>query len=160
MAIYGHGTGGDHLSFVREGSSISPASSLAEAGILGFGVSLPLHGDRAAGLDPALASFNYLNPDSARSCFRQGALDQIYIATLLSRLPHRFETTSDTIRTDPSRVAYMGHSRRAGRRRDHSLVRASRWCLSGGGWSVDDARQSRCRRLRHPRDPGKRARLL
>ena len=110
VAIYGHGTGGDHLSFVREGSSISPASSLAEAGILGFGVSLPLHGDRAAGLDPALASFNYLNPDSARSCFRQGALDQIYIATLLSRLPHRFETTSDTIRTDPSRVAYMGHS--------------------------------------------------
>ena len=27
VAIYGHGTGGDHLSFVREGSSISPASS-------------------------------------------------------------------------------------------------------------------------------------
>ena len=110
VSIYGHGTGGDHLSFVREGSSISPAQTLAEAGIMGFGISLPLHGDRAAGLDPALASFNYLNPDSARSCFRQGALDQIYLATLLSRFPHRFETASATISTDPSRVAYMGHS--------------------------------------------------
>ena len=110
VAIYGHGTGGDHLSFVREGSTISPATTLAEAGIVGFGISLPLHGDRSAGLDPALASFNYLNPDSARSCFRQGALDQIYLATLLSRLPHQFETASSTIRTDPERIAYMGHS--------------------------------------------------
>jgi len=110
VVIYGHGTGGDHLSFVRSGSSISPATSLAEAGIMGIGISLPLHGDRSAGLDPALASFNYLNPDSAVSCFRQGALDQIYLATLLSTLPHHFETASGTVRTDPSRIAYMGHS--------------------------------------------------
>ena len=79
-------------------------------------MSLPLHGDRAAGLDPALASFNYLNPDSARSCFRQGALDQIYIATLLSRLPHRFETTSDTFCTDQPRRLHGPFPWRAGGR--------------------------------------------
>ena len=110
LVIYGHGTGGDQDSFVQSGARISPAQTLAEAGIMGFGVSLPLHGDRAAGLDPTLASFNYLNPDSARSCFRQAALDQIYLAALLASQAHEFETSSGLLRTDPQRIAYMGHS--------------------------------------------------
>jgi len=110
IVMYGHGTGGDHKSFISRGSHISPASKLASAGIVGFSISLPLHGDRGTVIDPALASFNYLNPESARSCFRQGALDQIYIAEVLTRFSHDFETDDESIQTDPSRVAYMGHS--------------------------------------------------
>ena len=110
IVIYGHGTGGDHESFISTGTHISPASKLASAGIAGFSISLPLHGDRGTVIDPALASFNYLNPESARSCFRQGALDQIYIAEVLTRFSHQFDTAQGPIETDPDRVAYMGHS--------------------------------------------------
>ena len=110
VVIYGHGTGGDHESFISTGSSISPASKLASAGIAGFSISLPLHGDRGTVIDPALASFNYLNPESARACFRQGALDQVYLAELLTRFSHEFDTVQGAIQTDPNRVAYMGHS--------------------------------------------------
>jgi len=80
-------------------------------GIAGFGISLPLHGDRGTGVDPALVSFNYLNPESARAGFRQGALDQVYLAEMLSARSHAFELPDGRIaRTDPNRLAYMGHS--------------------------------------------------
>ena len=110
LVIYGHGTGGDYQSFASGQSTHAPADALAQVGIAAFGVSLPLHGDRGTAIDPALASFNYLNPESARACFRQAALDQLYLANLLSRLPHRFETQDGPAHTDPDRIAYMGHS--------------------------------------------------
>ena len=109
IVIYGHGTGGDYRSFAA-GSNMSPADQLARKGIAAFGISLPLHGDRGTAVDPALASFNYLNPASARACFRQGALDQIYLSVLLTRLQHVFSSEEGDILTDPERVAYMGHS--------------------------------------------------
>ncbi len=110
VVIYGHGTGGDNDSFATGGNRLSPAAELASAGIAGFGISLPLHGDRGTAIDPALASFNYLNPESARACFRQAALDQIFLAELLSTMPHHFDIQNGQARTDPSRIAYMGHS--------------------------------------------------
>jgi hypothetical protein len=110
VVIYGHGTGGNYQTFASGGSTFSPAAQLSTEGIAGFGISLPLHGDRGTAIDPALVSFNYLNPESARAGFRQAALDQIYLATLLSRMTHAFETQDGQARTNPDRVAYMGHS--------------------------------------------------
>jgi pimeloyl-ACP methyl ester carboxylesterase len=111
VTIYGHGTGGNSRGFASGSSALSPARVLAEAGIAGFGISLPLHGDRSTSLDPALVSFNYLNPDSARAVFRQGALDQLYLAEILTARQHAFDLSDGTIaQLDPDRVAYMGHS--------------------------------------------------
>lgn len=111
VSIYGHGTGGNHRSFASSLKDLAPARVLARAGIAGFGISLPLHGDRGTNLDPALASFNYLNPDSARAVFRQGALDQLYLAEVLSSQAHSFDLgDGKTARIDPDRVVYMGHS--------------------------------------------------
>ena len=111
VVIYGHGTGGDQHTFTDSASPLEVSNVLAQAGIAGFSISLPMHGDRGTALDPALASFNYLNPDSAAATFRQGALDQIYLAELLTQRSHELTMTSGTIiKTDPSKVAYMGHS--------------------------------------------------
>ena len=111
VVIYAHGTGGNNRGFASRSDSLRPAHVFAEAGMMGFGISLPLHGDRGTGIDPALVSFNFLNPESARSCFRQGALDQLYLARLLSNQSHAFELPDGTIvRNNPDRLAYMGHS--------------------------------------------------
>jgi hypothetical protein len=111
VVIYAHGTGGAHYGFADGLQALEPANVLGEVGIVGIGISLPLHGDRSTGLDPALASFNYLNPASAGAVFRQAALDQIYLAEILSARPHSFTLDDNSvIRTDPQRVAYMGHS--------------------------------------------------
>ena len=111
VTIYGHGTGGNSRSFANSNKPLEPANVLAEAGIAGFGISLPLHGERATNIDPALASFNYLNPDSARAVFRQGALDQLYLAELLTARTHSFELPDGSItKLDSTKVAYMGHS--------------------------------------------------
>jgi len=111
VVIYAHGTGGDHHTFADGMGPLEVSNVLAEAGLAGLSISLPMHGDRSTGLDPALASFNYLNPDSAAATFRQGALDQLYLAELLTRQSHSFAMPSGTVfRTDPERVAYMGHS--------------------------------------------------
>jgi len=111
VTIYGHGTGGNNRGFATGLSALSPAKVLAEAGIAGFGISLPLHGDRSTSLDPALVSFNYLNPDSARAVFRQGALDQLYLAEILTSRTHTFDLPDgSSTQLDPNRVAYMGHS--------------------------------------------------
>jgi pimeloyl-ACP methyl ester carboxylesterase len=111
VVIYGHGTGGTHRGFVQSNNELSPGKVLAEAGLIGFGISLPLHGDRGTSIDPALVSFNYLNPESARAVFRQGALDQVYLAELLTTRIHAFEMPDGSVlQTDPDRVAYMGHS--------------------------------------------------
>jgi pimeloyl-ACP methyl ester carboxylesterase len=111
VVIYGHGTGGQSRGFATGVSDLLPAHVLARVGIAAFGISLPLHGDRGTGIDPALVSFNYLNPESARACFRQGALDLIYLAETLSTQSHQFDLPNGTTAsTNPERLAYMGHS--------------------------------------------------
>jgi hypothetical protein len=111
VVIYSHGTGGDNHGFAKGSNGLETAAMLGKAGMAGFGISQPLHGDRGTGLDPELASFNWFNPESGRTCFRQGALDQVYLARLLSSQTHSFTLEDGTVHsTDPERVAYLGHS--------------------------------------------------
>ena len=111
VVIYSHGTGGDWHTFADGSGELVVAKVLADKGLAGFGISQPLHGDRGTGMDPTLISFNYLNPDSALANFRQGALDQLYLAEVLSASEHCFGLfASRSICTDPDKVAFLGHS--------------------------------------------------
>lgn len=109
VVINAHGTGGDQRNHAS-GDRLSPAAVLARAGMALFAISQPLHGDRGTGIDPSLVSFNFLNPDSARATIRQGALDNVYLAELLSQRAHCFEVDGATTCTDPDQVAFLGHS--------------------------------------------------
>lgn len=110
VAIYSHGTGGDYSIFADNTGELEPATIFAKAGILGIGISQPLHAERGTGADPELYSFNYLNPSSARTMFRQGAADQIYLAKLLSSRVHHFTLPDREIHTNPNNIQYVGHS--------------------------------------------------
>jgi pimeloyl-ACP methyl ester carboxylesterase len=94
-------------------SKLSPARVLAARGIAVFGISQPLHDDRGTpSTDEDLHTFNFLNPESARSNFRQGAVDIIYQASMLSSQQHIFGTDhgEPEVALDPERVAFIGHS--------------------------------------------------
>ncbi len=115
VVLTAHGTGGDAGSHFYASDPLQIAATLARGGMAAFGVALPFHGDRGNGGDPSLVSFNLLNPSSGRTAFRQGALEQVYLAHLLASTPHAFrsaEGQSPRMRaqTDPDRVAYLGHS--------------------------------------------------
>ncbi|MCP4806958.1 MAG: hypothetical protein GY913_18175 [Proteobacteria bacterium] len=108
VVLYAHGTYGDWTSCCYDYSKTSAAGRAAEAGLAMFGISQPLHGDRmTASTNQQLHNFNYFNPDAARSVFRQGALDSVYLAHVLANSQHVFD---GVIRTDPDRTLYMGHS--------------------------------------------------
>ena len=111
VAIFSHGTGGDHTTFANSDSRREPATQFAKAGIVGFGISQPLHGDRNEGGNAELYSFNYLNPTSGRTVFRQGALDQVYLSEVLSTHAHEFITEAgENFTLNPEKLVYMGHS--------------------------------------------------
>ena len=111
VVLYSHGTGGSRASFANSSSDMEVASVLAARGIAGIGISLPFHGDRYLGGNESILSFNYLNPESGRTTFRQAALEQVWLSRVLTEQvatftgPNGFQAT-----LDPDRVAYMGHS--------------------------------------------------
>ena len=111
VVIYSHGTGGSYKSCCWPNEKFGPARQLAKRGIATFGISQPLHSDRTApGTDESLHTFNYLNPESARHNFRQGALDIVYQTTLLSSQSHLLHYEEETFRLDPDKIGFLGHS--------------------------------------------------
>ena len=111
VLIYSHGTGGSYKSCCWAQDKLSPARQLALRGIATFGISQPLHADRSTpGTDESLHTFNYLNPESARHNFRQGALDIVYQTTLLSSQTHLLNFEDEVFKLDPERLVFMGHS--------------------------------------------------
>jgi predicted esterase len=111
VVLYSHGTGGDHLTFCDSTSNEEEGTVMAREGVAMIGISQPLHADRAPpGTNAELDSFNYTNPDAGRTNFRQGALDQVYLAEALTHAQPTFTAVGETIALDPSRVAFFGHS--------------------------------------------------
>ncbi|HEX5061099.1 MAG TPA: hypothetical protein VFV99_17155 [Kofleriaceae bacterium] len=108
ICIYQHGTGGDWTSFVEDGT----AERLAAEGIAVISTDQVLHGPRNPdGTSPEIAFFNFNNPPAARDNPLQGAADawsQMRLALGMS-----FDDGSGTNRTikfDPNRVFFFGHS--------------------------------------------------
>lgn len=113
VALYGHGTGGDFDGFANGNGRGEPAGVLADIGVVGIGFDQPLHGTRGTpNTDEELHSFNYLNPESARAGFRQGALDLIWLARALDRPSPPMIVRSDgpPVHLDPQQMFYVGHS--------------------------------------------------
>jgi hypothetical protein len=107
IVLYGHGTGGDYLTFVRGGT----AERFAAVGIAVIGIDAVLHGPRNPGGNPEVAFFNFGNPVAGRDNVRQGALDNFQ----LLRLARSLEITprhpgAQRRFIDPTRVYFMGHS--------------------------------------------------
>ncbi len=115
VVIHAHGTGGNHTNHFTgsSGPNASPAGRLAAVGIASVGIDQPIHGTRcqAAGCDNVdLASFNLLNPESATTTLRQGALDTIFLAALLRGGATFQDRDGVEVRFDPDHVSYFGHS--------------------------------------------------
>lgn len=110
LVLYSHGTGGDNFTFCS-GNATDEGGVLADEGVTMFGVSQPLHGDRATpDTNVELDSFNFYNPAAGRTNFRQGALDQVYLARALTEAAPAFEADGAPIPVNPDRVAFFGHS--------------------------------------------------
>jgi predicted esterase len=104
IAIYSHGTGGDHQSFIQDGT----AKALAAQGIAVISTDQVLHGPRNPGGNPEIDFFNFQNPYAMRDNILQGAADafsQLRLAVGLS-----IKDGGRTITLDPAKVYFFGHS--------------------------------------------------
>lgn len=104
VAIYAHGTGGDHLSFVDDGT----ARALAAQGIAVISTDQVLHGPRNPGGDPEIDFFNVTNPYAMRDNSLQGAADAWSQLRLVEG--GAIHAGAETILLDPARVFFFGHS--------------------------------------------------
>ena len=105
ICIYAHGTGGDYMSFIQDGTG----PRLAAQGIATLSTDQVLHGPRNPGGDPEVAFFNFSNPYAGRDNALQGAADawsQMRLALGMSFS----DGGSRTIKFDPARVYFFGHS--------------------------------------------------
>jgi len=107
VVIYAHGTGGGYQSFIGDGTAVR----LAEAGLACISIDQVLHGPRNPGGDPELDFFNFQNPDAGRNNAIQGAADNYSVVRLLETLTiDETDPKPFTIRFDPARVSFFGHS--------------------------------------------------
>ncbi|MBT6432506.1 MAG: hypothetical protein HOK28_05395 [Deltaproteobacteria bacterium] len=132
---YAHGTGGSAYSMVSE-----TAGRLAARGIAAIGIDMPLHGPRSEGnsFDVNIASFNFVNPDAARSMFRQAAIDTWALTQFVTNNLEVDEASSPTgepICFSTDKVGFFGHSQ-GGISGAIALAfdeDISSWVLSGAG---------------------------
>lgn len=104
IVLYEHGTGGDYLSFVDDGT----AEALAQAGLAAISMDQVLHGPRNPGGNPETDFFNFINPLTARDNVAQGAADGFSLTRLATGLS--FHDRGRQIFFDPARVYFFGHS--------------------------------------------------
>jgi pimeloyl-ACP methyl ester carboxylesterase len=117
VVIYSHGTGGSYDGFSK-GGKLNVAELLTKQGLAVIGINQPLHGVRSGkDLDKRvlqLATFNYLNPPSGRSVFRQGALDNVFLLEMLREgklnIPAAAAPGNTDVQFDANRMMFMGHS--------------------------------------------------
>lgn len=110
IVLYAHGTGGDHTSFIDDGT----AALLAAEGYAVMGIDQPLHAARNPTTStPDILFFNFLNPYAGRDNVRQAVLDVVQQARFAATLeiPTRVASASGSpLRIDPARVYFFGHS--------------------------------------------------
>ncbi len=111
LVLYSHGTGGNFGSFYSSPNNDDEGPVMAHEGVAMFGISQPLHYDRGTPeTDVELDSFNFMNPTAGRCNFRQGALDQVYLAHVLTAAPLTFHAGAEDLPINTAKAAYFGHS--------------------------------------------------
>jgi hypothetical protein len=116
VILYSHGTGGDYRSHLDEGLGADVAfindggPVIARAAMIG--IDQVLHGARCAGAcNPELNFFNFQNPLAGRDNVRQGAIDHVQLLRLVETMDVASAPgTGQTLRFDPDRIYFMGHS--------------------------------------------------
>lgn len=110
IVLYAHGTGGDHRSFVQDGTAVQ----LATHGFAAMGVDQIHHNERNPTTnEPTVLFFNFPNPDAARDNNRQSALDVVQQARFVPEIDipaSLVDRGGEPVRFDASRVYFMGHS--------------------------------------------------
>jgi hypothetical protein len=109
VILYGHGTGGDWR------SCLGTEAEAVREGYVMICIDQPLHGARGVGGDlNELDVFNFLNPASGRTSFRQSAIDVMWQARLVSEGRFDFGATPATgmvaLRLDRDHISFFGHS--------------------------------------------------
>jgi hypothetical protein len=105
IVMCSHGTGGSYKSCMG-----TEAVLLTKAGMAVIAIDQPLHGDRYTGppIDVEYYSFNFTNPDGARSLFRQAGLDFVALARFIEGL--KIHVSGQEIGFNTDRIGYFGHS--------------------------------------------------
>ena len=107
VVLFAHGTGGSYESFHNSGV----AETLADAGLAVVSIDQVMHGPRIPpGGSPELLFFNFQNPLAARYNTLQGALDNFQLLRLVRGFAHTDAATGLTVRFDPARASFFGHS--------------------------------------------------
>ena len=111
VILYAHGTGGDYETCKTTKTSVGPA--LAKEGFAMICIDQPLHGERGLdGVDPALWSFNVMNPRAGRTNFRQSAIDTMTLTRMIAL--GGFDLTEaqvgEVVAFDPGNIHFFGHS--------------------------------------------------
>lgn len=115
IVLYAHGTGGDYLSFVHDGT----AARLANQCLAGMGVDQIMHAERLpdvpdANWMPETLFFNFQNIEAARANLRQSAIDEVVRSRMVREsgieVPAQVSTTGAPIRIDGTRLMFFGHS--------------------------------------------------
>ena len=116
------------------------AGRLAARGIAAIGIDMPIHGPRSEGnsFEVNLASFNFVNPDVARSMFRQAAIDTWALTRFVTenlQVDAEHSPTGSAICFSTERLGFFGHSQGG---ISGALALAfdediSSWVLSGAG---------------------------
>ncbi|MCP4868373.1 MAG: hypothetical protein GY898_06620 [Proteobacteria bacterium] len=115
VILHAHGTGGDRFSHLG-GGQLRPGLQGAARGFVSIGIPQPFHGDRwPGGNDGAISlySFNYFNPESGVSTFRQGALDTIALVRFVQEnlaAGGALAEAHPDLRIDPECIYFLGHS--------------------------------------------------
>jgi len=116
VVLHAHGTGGDRWSHVTRSGDLSPGALAANRGFLSIGIPQPFHGDRWPDDQPgniSILSFNFTNPDSGRSTFRQGGLDTLSLLRFVQKEFVDGGAIADAypdLRINPEQIYFLGHS--------------------------------------------------
>jgi len=140
VIIHSHGTTGDRFSHLT-GGNLRPAYLAANRGFISIGIPQPFHGERwpqGNGTLESLYSFNYFNPESGRSTFRQGALDTVTAVEFVRRHMSTGGSLAESypqLRINPDEIYFVGHSQGGitGAIALPSTQGIKGWVLSGAG---------------------------
>ncbi len=140
VIIHSHGTTGDRFSHLT-GGNLRPGFLAANRGFLSIGIPQPFHGDRWPDGNETLEglySFNYFNPESGRTTFRQGALDTVTLIEFVRRQMSQGGDLAQAyphLRINPDEIYFVGHSQGGitGAIALPSTQGIKGWVLSGAG---------------------------